>query len=133
MHIRQQGSNLALIRTTYDAERRRGVQSTIGRIPAYTHPDNVPSEALSQLTEEEKLQLRDYLQARAEGELKERQKASLRSVGFSIREAVKALDAGLQPTDPAAVWEALGELQKALKKAGHPKPSRAAGDAKEPV
>lgn len=131
MHVRQQGSVLVLIRTTYDAERKRGVQSTLGRIPAYTHPDNVPEEVLSQLNAEEKLQLRDYLVARADGELKERQKTSLRSVGFWIREAVTALEAGLQPTDPAAVWEAIGELQKALKKSGHPKPTRTT-TAKEP-
>lgn len=124
MHIRQQGSNLALIRTTYDAERRRGVQTTVGRIPANTRPDGVSAEVLSQLTPDEVGQLRDYLTARAEGERQERQKTFLNTLSFSIREAVKALDAGLQPKDPAAVWESISTLQKALKKSGHPKPTR---------
>jgi hypothetical protein len=132
MHVRQQGSVLVLIRTTYDAVRKRGVQSTVGRLPAYTHPDNVPAEVLSQLNEDEKAQLRDYLTARADGERQERQKTYLNTLSFSIKEAVTALEAGLQPKDAGAVWESIATLQKALKKVGHPKP-RAAGDAKESV
>lgn len=133
MHVRQQGSVLVLIRTTYDAIRKRGVQSTVARIPAHTRPDGVPTEVLSQLNPEESAQLRDYLAARADGERQEQLKSNLRAVQLVMRNAVEALEAGLQPKDAGEVWEAMTALQKALKKAGHPKPSRAAGDAKEPV
>lgn len=130
MHVRQQGSVLVLIRTTYDPVRKRGVQTTVARIPAHTRPDGVPSEVLSQLNLDESAQLRDYLTARADGERQERQKTYLNTLSFSIKEAVTALEAGLQPKDAGAVWEAIATLQKALKKAGHPKPSRT-GEAKE--
>lgn len=133
MHVRQQGSVLVLIRTTYDAVRKRGVQTTVARIPAHTHPDDVPAEVLSQLTPEESAQLRDYLAARADGERQEQLKTNLRAVQLVMRTAVEALEAGLQPKDAGEVWEAMTALQKALKKAGHPKPTRAAGDAKEPT
>ena len=129
MHIRQQGSNLALIRTTYDAERRRGVQTTVGRIPANTRPDGVPHELRAQLTDEESNQLDDYLKARADGERLESQKTSLNTVTFFLSQAAAALEAGIEPKDPAAVWDALAAFQKALKKAGHPKPSRADKEA----
>lgn len=133
MHIRQQGSVLVLIRTTYDPVRKRGVQTTVARIPAHTRPDGVPSEVLSQLNLDESGQLRDYLAARADGERQEQLKVNLRAVQLVMRNAVEALEEGLKPKDAGEVWEAMTALQKALKKAGHPKPTRATGDAKEPV
>lgn len=126
MHVRQQGSNLVLIRTTYDAERKRGVQSTIARIPAHTRPDGVPSEVRSQLTVEESCQLDDYLNARATGERLESQKMSLTTVATFMSQATEALAAGVMPKNPDAVWQAMAALQKALKRAGYPKPTRAA-------
>lgn len=131
MHIRQQGSNLALIRTTYDAERRRGVQTTVGRIPANTRPDGVPHELRAQLTDEESNQLDDYLKARADGERLESQKTSLNTVTFFLSQAAAALDAGIEPKDPAAIWDAMAAFQKALKKSGHTKPTRAGETAKD--
>ncbi len=130
MHVRQQGSVLVLIRTTYDPIRKRGVQTTLARIPADTRPDGVPAEVLSQLTSDEVGQLRDYLAARADSMRHAHHKANLQTVHITLRDAVAALNAGLQPTDPAAVWATLGELQKALKKSGHPKP-RTAGDVEK--
>lgn len=131
MHVRQQGSNLVLIRTTYDAERKRGVQSTIARIPAYTRPDGVPSEVRSQLTVEESGQLDDYLKARADGERFESQKRSLATVATFMGQAAEALADGVTPKNPDAVWEAMSALQKALKKAGYLKPTRAKASTKE--
>lgn len=126
MHVRQQGSVLVLIRTVYDPVRKRGVQSTLARIPAYTRPDTVPAEVRSQLTTEESSQLDDYLKARADGERLESQKRSLDAVAFFLAQAAGALESGMQPADPAAVWDALASFQKSLKRAGFPKPTRAA-------
>ena len=130
MHIRQQGSSLALIRITYDAERKRGVQSTIARVPTtVTSIDRVPAEVLAQMTPGEHDQLRDFLTAREEGQRFENQKTALATVAIFMRRAAEALDAGVELKDPSAVWEAMTALQKALKKAGHPKPSRADKEA----
>lgn len=133
MHIRQQGSSLALIRITYDAERKRGVQSTIARIPTTVSAlDRVPAEVLAQMTPGEHDQLRDFLTARAEGQRFEKQKTALATVALFMRSAAEALDAGVEIKDPAAVWDAMTTLQKSLRKAGHAKPTRAtASDAKE--
>ena len=124
MHIRQQGSNLVLVRTTYDPARKRGVQTTIGRIPAHTTTDSVPAEVRGQLTLEEAGQLDDYLRARAEGVRLESQKRSVSTIAGLLRSTTDAVNAGVKPTNSDSIWEAMSELQKSLKRAGFPKPQR---------
>lgn len=123
MHFREQGRSLQLVRTKYDAERRRGVQTVVGRMPLYTY--EIPQEILPLLEPEEVAQLRDYLAAVKSGRDAENLSRSLRLVVGDLETATKALESGQMPKDPDAIWAAIAELSKALKKAGYPKPVKA--------
>ena len=120
MHFREQGKVLQLIRTTYDPVRKRGVQSVIGKMPRFTYA--VPLEVSVLLTMEEKTQLADYLNALKAGREDESKASSLLICSRTIAAAASALTLGIKPKDADAIWSALADLSKALKKGGYRKP-----------
>lgn len=124
MHFREQGKSLQLIRTAYDAERGRGVQMVIGRIPQYTY--EIPHEIAPLLTPEETSQLTDYLAAVQAARTKLSQANSLNYlVSTEMKKAAQALTDGIPPKTPDELWLRMEELGKALRKAGHPRPAKA--------
>lgn len=131
MHFREQGRSLQLIRTTYDPEKRRGVQTVVAKLPQYTY--SVPGEVRALLTDDEAQQLNDYLAAVQAGRNQQSQAYHLRQLAEDIGKATEALKAGGTPPDPDALWASMAELGKALRKAGHPKPVKARQPAAVPA
>lgn len=124
MHFREQGKSLQLIRTTYDAERGRGVQTVVGRIPQYTY--EIPHEIAPLLTPEETSQLNDYLSAVKAARYKLELANSLNYIAASqMKKATEALVDGIPPKSADELWSAMEDLAKALRKAGHPRPAKA--------
>lgn len=119
MHFREQGKSLQLVRTTYESEKGRGVQKVVARLPrfSYTVPENV--KAL--LTQDELVQLTDYLATLESGRKTETRNLYLRTLETAVVSATEALQAGCKPSNPAALWDAIAGLTKALKKSGHPR------------
>lgn len=122
MHFREQGRSLQLVRTKYDPERHRGVQTVIAKMPLYTY--EIPHEVLPLLEPVEAAQLRDYLAAVKAGRDTQQLSAGLTLAVNHLATATRALESGLPPKDADALWVAMAELGKALKAAGHPRPVR---------
>lgn len=123
MHYREQGRTLQFIRTVYDPEKRRGVQQVVGKIPQYTYV--IPDEVLPLLTPEEVLQTNDYLAVLKAAREERHHAYTLSQAVESIGKVTSALKTGHAPKDQAqadAIWEAMAELGRALKKAGHKRP-----------
>lgn len=123
MHFREQGRSLQLIRTTYDPSKRRGVQAVVAKLPLYCY--TIPADVRPLLTEEETQQLTDYLAAVEAGRKQQNQAYQLQKLADDIAAATEALKSGKAPSNAEALWSAMAELGKALRKAGHPKPVKA--------
>lgn len=123
MHFREQGRSLQLIRTSYDASKGRGIQTVIGKLPQFSYV--IPAEIEKLLTAEEMRQLADYLAALEAGRKDQGLSFKLRGVAEDIAAAAAAVLAGHAPKDADAIWAAMAEMGKALKKAGHPRPVKA--------
>lgn len=120
MHFREQGRVLQLIRTTYDPVKRRGVQTVVGNMPQYSYV--IPGSLDELLTLEERSQLADYLNALKIGREDQSHIYHLRDASTRIAAVTAALQAGVKTDQAVAIWSAITDLSKALKKAGYPKP-----------
>lgn len=121
MRIKEAGKRLQLLRTTYTAESRRGVDKMIGSISSESI--NVPFDILPLLTPEEVKQVNGVLLKR----YVEKQRKSYETVlktGF-LNAGMLAVDAltypeivdGLTPDEASNLWSVLERVQWALKKA----------------
>lgn len=125
MQFRVQARKLQCIRSTYDPAAKRSHQRVVLSLARWT--DKLPSDdTLKDLTDEERQELADWIAARAA----ENAEASARSVIYSgerpLLNLVAALQAGktVEPDVATRLWEGMGALAKALRKAGHPKPRK---------
>ena len=125
MQIKERGKKVVCIKTEYVPEKKR----TYGRQVASQakHLSTVSDDARQQLTPEEVEEFQAWLDKREQ----ERAESSLRvSLSFAVDytgEAAEALEKGVaELTEERAnkLWEDMARLQKALKKAGHPRPKR---------
>lgn len=128
MHFREQGKSLQLVRTTYESEKGRGVQKVVARLPrfSYTVPENV--KAL--LTQDELVQLSDYLKALQAQREQDSHTLYARSGHAFVRSVREAIESKAALDDPEKLWAEIALLTKALRKAGYPRPKKAASDAK---
>lgn len=131
MHFREQGKSLQLVRTTYNSAKGRGEQTVVAKLPQYTYA--IPDDVRQLLTAEEVAQLTDYLAALESGRKKQNQAYHLTTLVEDIAKATEALRAGVVPKDPDALWAAIADLSKALRKGGHPKPVKARAAATVPA
>jgi len=132
MQIRTQGRKIQCIRSEYDPEIKRSRQKVVATLHSWA--DRMPSEGLEVLTDEERAQLTEYLAKKA-AERAERDTAfALLTLDRSVERLAGAVEKGgdgeLSAEVAARTWTAIQRLQKALKKAGHPKP---APQAKRPA
>lgn len=121
MHFREQGRSLQLIRTTYQADKGRGSQQVVARIPLHTY--ELPADVEALLTAEELAQTRDYL-ATIKTVRSEREHMLTLAYGHtSIERILAALQAGVRPTetDAAKLRDAMKRLDRALTKTGFPR------------
>lgn len=134
MRIREIGKTLHLIRYAgYDNEGKKAVEAKIGAIGKYCLPivldhdvptdsnDGVSKSLWRKLTIEEQEKLLVELTSRQV----ELAKARFRLTAGYLEQCTAEIDA-VTPELAARLWDVMGEFQKALKKAGHPKPHNAA-------
>lgn len=120
MQIREQGKQVQLIRSTYDKDKKRNVAKVVTHFPRYTD-ENPSADVWGVLTDEEKVQLQEWLDERAAKKAETDKNRSARIAPNIVGGLIPAADL-MTPEVAAQVWEQLGKLQKALKKAGHKRP-----------
>ena len=125
MQIREKGKKLLFIRTEYKPELKRTVGITVASQEIGL--STVDEKVRQQLTKEEADQLEKWLSERTENQSVESLKSALSIVDFTVCRATKALSvesivSGLSTEKADEIWSSLAGLQKALKKAGFPKP-----------
>lgn len=85
----------------------------------------------------ERAQLADYLAPKAAEREEQTTRYTLETLDRGVTRLVDAVERGgeegLAPEVAARTWEAIQRLQKALKKAGHPKPTHQAKRPAKPV
>ena len=123
MQIKERGKKVVCIKTEYVPEKKR----TYGRQVAsqYRYLSTVSDDARQQLTDEEVEELQEWLDKREQKAAKSRLRVSLSLAVDYTAEAAEALEEGVaELTEEKAnkLWEDMARLQKALKKAGHPRP-----------
>ncbi len=134
MQIRVQGQKIQCIRSAYDPQIKRSRQSVVATLDKYA--DKIPSEGLEALVDEEMAELRAWFDARAAQRSADDARICLQFAPGWLNRIAGALadeqaDAILSDEHVAKIWESIGSLQVALRKAGHPRPVKKA-KAKQP-
>ena len=112
MQFRIQGQRIQCIRSVYDADTKRCKQHLIVSFPKWS--DKIPADDLTDLTPEEHQELKDWW-------------VYVRSSASDMARMVRCIsteDGAGQLTEELtnSIWEQITELQKALRKAGYPRP-----------
>jgi len=126
MQIRQHGKQVLCIRTEYVAAKKRTVGVTVAKQESYL--STVSESVRRQLTELEVDQLTSWLSERETAKRLDRDNYYMSTVTDNVRRVTESLSVdgvadGLSQEWSGALWDAIGALQKALRKAGHPKPA----------
>ena len=125
MQIREKGKKILCIKTEYKPELKRTVGVTVASQDIGL--STVSDEVRQKLDKEDVDQLEKWLSKRTENQSVESASVSLSVAHISVRRMVESLSvdnakSSLTPEKADSLWDALGDLQKALKKAGFPKP-----------
>lgn len=132
MRFKESKKIIMCIRTTYDIDKKRGVDKTIVSIDKYL--TKVPDEAIAELETEEVEQLQALLDARKKSHETLSASLSIRFLPTHLNEAIKALGDEAQRAQVTAetaekIWAALDDMRRAMRKAGFAKPK--AGGSEE--
>lgn len=134
MQIREQGRKVQCIRSVYDSAVQRSHQKVIATFLRYT--TTMPTTGLDELTDQERQTLENWLAAKRE----QYQSANRAHVARSAEQWLGELTASIAANEPAmtpekaaAIWKGIGDIAKALRKAGHPKPKAARRAASDPL
>ncbi|MFM9437871.1 hypothetical protein ACFDR9_004963 [Janthinobacterium sp. CG_23.3] len=125
MQFREQGKKIQCIRSTYDSAVKRSHQKVVGAFDRYT--DKLPSVGLEVLTNEERLELGVWFDARHLVKIERINQYRVMSAALllaQLGESIKAMGEAMTDSEVNATWSALNDVGKALRKAGHPKPMR---------
>lgn len=133
MQIREQGKRIQCIRATYDPSIKRSRQTVVASFSRWA--DKLPSAELAALTDDERAEVSAWW-----AEYRRKSESSL--MLYTVRSMARTLAAQADALTAAAaavtelpaltvaqsdeLWEQIARLQKALKKAGHPRPRRSA-------
>jgi molecular chaperone DnaK (HSP70) len=125
MQIRERGKKVVCIKTEYVPEKKR----TYGRVVASQDKflSTVSDDVCQQLSKEEVDELQKWLDDRQEKEtvdMLERRLSIVRAVTEGAAEALERDLGELADSQADEIWQAMARLQKALKKAGHPRPRK---------
>lgn len=123
MQIREQGKQVQLLRNPYDKDAKRSVQKVVGHFDRYdaTQPTTEQVESFN-LTDAEKAQLEAWLEKRRLEKEATLINVTARYAAQNIDRVTAAVDL-IQPDQALLVWEAMDRLRKALRKAGHKRPT----------
>lgn len=131
MQIRVQGQKIQCIRSTYDPQIKRSRQSVVATLPRWA--DKMPSDGcgVENLTEAELAELQAWLDAKAADREANDLAYSVRYASTRIAEIADYVASGkaddlLSADHAAKIWESIGKLQAAMRKAGHPRPVKPA-------
>lgn len=123
MQIREQGRKVQCIRSMYDPAVQRSHQKVVAAFPRFT--TSMPATGLDELTDLERTELKNWLAAKRE----QYQSANRAHIARSAEQWLGELTASIAANEPAmtpekaaAIWKGIGDVAKALRKAGHPKP-----------
>lgn len=134
MQIREQGRKVQCIRSVYDPAVQRSHQKVIATFPRYT--TTMPTTGLEELTDQERLTLENWLAAKREQYQTSNRAHVARSAEQWLGEltaSIAANEPAMTPERAAAIWKGIGDVAKALRKAGHPKPKAARKVASDPM
>lgn len=124
MQIRIQGRKAQLIRAVYSSELKRSVQKVIAGISPYA--TSIPADVAALLTPDELAQVQAWIDERSAKQSDADARYACSSLARTAIAAAKHLqDHDIKDSEADAIWEALGAVQRALKKAGHPRPKKA--------
>lgn len=124
MQFREQGKKVQCIRSAYDPASKRSHQKVVASFDRWA--DKVPSAEVVDLTEEERQELEAWLDARQSTKAVSMNKYRASTGGQTLADlaaAVRGADS-LTTEQATALWLGLADVAKALRKAGHPKPTR---------
>lgn len=125
MQIRESGKKVICIKTEYVPEKKRTYGRTVASQEKYL--STVSDEVRQQLSSDEVDELQKWLDDREEKNRVDGLKGSLSVVRACLPEAAEALETevgDLTEDQARKLWEGMERLQKALKKAGHPRPRK---------
>jgi hypothetical protein len=122
MQIREQGRKVQCIRSVYDPAVQRSHQKVVASFSRYT--TTMPTTGLDELTDLERTELENWLAVKRD----QYQSASRAHTARSAEQWLGELTASIAANEPAmtpekatAIWKGIGDVAKALRKAGHPK------------
>lgn len=127
MQFRVQGKKIQCIRAVYDPQAKRSRQTMIASFDRWS--DRIPADGTAGLTDLERSELQAWLDARAEKSRAETAKIDAMYSADYINRVTRTVEtsADILSADQAErLWVSIDKLQKALKKAGHPKPRKPA-------
>ena len=125
MQFREQGKKIQCIRSTYDPATKRSHQKVVAAFDRWT--DKLPSVGLDELTAAERQELATWFEARQSLKAERMNQYRVTSAASSLVQlgvSIRATGEAMTDAEAAATWNALAEVAKALRKAGHPKPKR---------
>lgn len=138
MQFREQGRKIQCIRSTYDPASKRSNQKVVAAFDRWA--DTLPSAGLEDLTDIEHDELTTWFEARRTAKAESGHKIRAQYGGRSLADLAAAIQAAgdtMSADQAAAVWQGLADVSKAMRKAGHQKPTRAkaaaSGQAKAPA
>ncbi|MBD3816329.1 MAG: hypothetical protein IE913_07745 [Halothiobacillus sp.] len=123
MQFREQGKKIQCIRSIYDPAIKRCHQRVICTFDRAAQ--ELPTEGLEGLTGIERQELAAWFDARQSrnATLLNRQRVNTGGQTlFELAAAIRACE--VTDAEASAIWDGVAEVAKALKKAGHPKPTK---------
>lgn len=134
MQFREQARKIQCIRTVYDKSIGRGRQVVVATLPRWS-TGTPPDDVMAKLTEGEREQLTDLLAKRKAESEESNTRYTAMSADSWLATLAKAISGGqtLKPEQAAAIWQGMGEVAKALRKAGHAKPKAVKKTKPEPA
>ena len=131
MQFKRQGRRVQVLAYRgYDKEKRRAIVKMMGSIDVYSFE---PSDGLIEnLTDEEKTELQSYIETERQAAEKRTRQYFANSAASRIKEVADTIQGGdFEPSEAwaADTWAAIEALSKAMRKAGYPKPRKAAKKA----
>lgn len=127
MQFKKQGGRIQVLKYAgYDKAKRRAVVKMVGSFDAYTLA--VPVELEQALSPEDLEEVRAHIKELRTASDKRARQAISELAADRIKSVARTISEGdFEPSErwAADVWAAVGELAKAMRKAGYPKPRKA--------
>lgn len=125
MQFREQGKKIQCIRSIYDHANKRNYQKVVATF--FRWESELSLDDLTVLTEAERREFTAWFYVReaekAERLTHENVKCAVSNL-VHLKDAIMTKGAEMADDEAGAIWSALADVAKALRKVGHPKPKR---------